>query len=339
MLGLAQLSQLHGDDHAGSAERLQEMEELLHRGAQLTQQLLLFSRREEPRTEPLDLNEAIRDTAKLLRHLLRANVTLELDLAGEPLPVLADRGQLGQVWMNLAVNGADAMPDGGTLTVRSGRDRDTVWFSVTDTGRGIAEDIRDRIFEPFFTTKGDASGTGLGLAVVHGIVTQHGGEVEVASEPGRGATFKVVLPRHAAPGERASQPKTGLDALPAGAGQRVLLVEDNLAVRRAIERLLARLRYDVTAAGSAEEAEALAGSQPFALLLTDMVLPGRSGSTLANRLRARWPRLPVVLMSGYTEDEIARDQAAKGEVRFLQKPVDLATLAREVHDALAEEKA
>ncbi len=336
MLGLTQLSRLRGEDLASSAERIQEMEELLHRGAQLTQQLLLFSRREEPKVEPLDLNDAIRETAKLLRHLLRANVTLRLELSPDPLPVLADRGQLGQVWMNLAVNGADAMPEGGTLTVRSGQDGDGAWFSVTDTGHGIADDIRDRIFEPFFTTKGDASGTGLGLAVVHGIVTQHGGEIEVASEPGRGATFKVVLPRRAAADEAAITPKSGFDAFPAGRGQRVLLVEDNLAVRRAIERLLSRLRYDVAAAGSAEEAELLAEARPFDLLLTDMVLPGRSGSALANRLRARWPSLPVVLMSGYTEDEIARDQAAKGEVRFMQKPVDLATLAREVHDALSE---
>ena len=334
MLGLTQLLRLRDTDR-GDAERFQEMEELLHRGAQLAQQLLLFSRRGEPQAEPLDLNEAIGDTAKLLRHLLRANVTLALDLSAEPLPVLADRGQLGQVWMNLAVNGADAMPQGGTLTVRSGADGDAVWFSVSDTGHGIPEDIRDRIFEPFFTTKGDASGTGLGLAVVHGIVTQHGGEVEVESEPGRGATFRVLLPRHAAADGRAAAPRTGLDALPAGDGQRILLVEDNLPVRRAIERLLTRLRYQVVAAGSAEEAEGLAAGQPPALLLTDMVLPGRSGSELATRLRAARPDLPVVLMSGYTEDEIARDQAAKGEVRFLQKPVDLATLAREIRDALS----
>jgi PAS domain S-box-containing protein len=336
MLALTQLSRLRGEDLATSAERLQDMEELLRRAAQLTQQLLLFSRRDEPKTEPFDLNEAIRDTAKLLRHLMRANVTVDLQLLAEPLPVLADRGQLGQVWMNLAVNGADAMPEGGVLTVRSGLDGDVVWFSVSDTGHGIADDIRDRIFEPFFTTKGDSSGTGLGLAVVHGIVTKHGGEVEVKSEPGQGATFKVILPRHPVADERVTTPKTGLDALPAGAGQRVLLVEDNLAVRRAIERLLTRLHYDTTAVGSAEEAELLADAQPFDLLLTDMVLPGRSGSALANRLRGKRPHLPVVLMSGYTEDEIARDQAAKGEVRFLQKPVDLATLAREVRDALTE---
>ncbi len=339
MLGLTQLSRLHGDA-GGSEERQLEMEQLLHRGAQLTQQLLLFSRREEPKAERFDLNDGIRETAKLLRHLLRANVSLVFELSREPLPVEADRGQIGQVWMNLAVNATDAMPDGGTLTVRSGRRGDAdVWFSVTDTGHGIPDDIRDHIFEPFFTTKGDQSGTGLGLAVVHGIVTQHGGEVEVTSTVGAGTTFRVVLPRRIDAGASETAPATGeVGRLPQGNGERVLLVEDNDSVRRAFERLLLRLGYVVKAASSAEEADQLPASEPYALLLTDMVLPGMSGAGLATHLRARWPELRLVFMSGYTEDEALRKRAAEGEVRFLQKPVDLMTLAREVHDALAESR-
>jgi PAS domain S-box-containing protein len=337
MLGLTQLTRLRGEDLASSEERLQEMEELLRRGAQLTQQLLLFSRREEIKAEPLDLNQVIRDTAKLLHRLLGANVSLTLELSPERLPVMADPGQIGQVWMNLAVNATDAMPEGGTLTVRSGRRGDTdVWFSVGDTGHGIPDDIRDHIFEPFFTTKRDRRGTGLGLAVVHGIVTQHGGEVEVASTVGKGTTFRVLLPRRAEEGDAAAPEAAQAVALPKGNGERVLLVEDNDSVRRAFERLLIRLGYEVTAAGSAEEAEALPASQPFALLLTDMVLPGQSGAGLATQLRTRWPALKLIFMSGYTEDEALRKRAAEGEVRFLQKPVDLGTLAREVRDALAE---
>ena len=339
MLGLTQLERLRGGDPSPSVERLQEMEELLRRGAQLTQQLLLFSRREEPKTERFDLNDGIRDTAKLLQRLLRADVTLAFALAAEPLPVEADRGQIGQVCMNLAVNGADAMPEGGTLTVRSGRERDDVWFSVTDTGHGIPEAIRDHIFEPFFTTKGDQRGTGLGLAVVHGIVTQHGGEVEVESTVGTGTTFRVLLPRRADEGDAAAPEAARATALPRGDGQRVLLVEDNDAVRRAFERLLVRLGYEVRAVGSAEEAELLPTPQPFTLLLTDMVLPGMSGAVLAARLRERWPALRVIFMSGYTEDEVLRKKAAMGEERFLQKPVDLPTLAREVHAALKEDSA
>ena len=337
MLGLTQLERLRGGDPATSAERLQEMEELLRRGAQLTQQLLLFSRREEPRTERFDLNDGIRESAKLLQRLLRADVTLAFELAAEPLPVEADRGQIGQVCMNLAVNAADAMPEGGTLTVRSGRERDDVWFSVTDTGHGIPEPIRDHIFEPFFTTKGDQRGTGLGLAVVHGIVTQHGGEVEVESAVGRGATFRVMLPRRPNEGGAPAPAAGDGAALPRGDGERVLLVEDNDAVRRAFERLLVRLGYQVTAAPSAEEAEALPAEPPYDLLLTDMVLPGLSGAALATRLRPRWPACKVIFMSGYTEDEVVRRKAAQGEERFLQKPVDLATLAREVAAALKED--
>ena len=336
MLGLTQLERLRGGDPATAADRLQEMEELLRRGAQLTQQLLLFSRREEPKAERFDLNDGIRETAKLLQRLLRADVALTFDLAAEPLPVEADRGQIGQVCMNLAVNAADAMPEGGTLTVRSGRQGDDVWFSVADTGHGIPEDIRDHIFEPFFTTKGDQRGTGLGLAVVHGIVTQHGGEVEVQSAVGRGTTFRVLLPRRADETDAAAPAAAHAATLPRGDGQRVLLVEDNDAVRRAFERLLVRLGYEVRAVGSAEEAELLPAPQPFTLLLTDMVLPGMSGAVLAARLRERWPTLRVIFMSGYTEDEVLRRKAALGEERFLQKPVDLGTLAREVHEALQE---
>ena len=337
MLGLTQLERVHGEDLAGSPERLAELEELLHRGAQLTQQLLLFSRREEPKVERFELNHAIGETAKLLRRLLPENVSLDLELGTERLMVSADRGQIGQVWMNLAVNAADAMPDGGRLTVRSGREgANHVWFSLTDTGHGIADDIRDRIFEPFFTTKSAQSGTGLGLAVVHGIVTQHGGRVEVSSAAGAGATFKVLLPRGPTEVTTAGRERPELAALPHGAGQRLLLVEDNISVRQTFERLLKRLGYDVTTAASAEEAEGLALTQSFPLLLTDMMLPGLSGADLAERLRQRYPRLQVILMSGYTDDDEIRRRAAHGSLRFLQKPVDLETLANEVHAAFAE---
>jgi len=338
MLGLTQLAHLQGEDLSNSPERLAELEELLHRGARLTQQLLLFSRREEPKVERFELNHAIRETAKLLRRLLPANVSLELDLGQERLMVSADRGQIGQVWMNLAVNAADAMPDGGRLMVQSGREGENhIWFSVTDTGHGIADDVRSHIFEPFFTTKSANSGTGLGLAVVHGIVTQHGGRVDVVSPAGAGATFTVVLPRGPGDATAGESERPASPALPQGAGQRVLLVEDNASVRRTFERLLKRLGYEVITAASAEEAEGLALTQPFALLLTDMMLPGRSGADLAERLRQRLPEVRVILMSGYTDDEEIRRRAAHGSLRFLPKPVDLEMLAREVHAALGED--
>jgi len=335
MLGVSDLLRSGELAPAEQGEQLDELEELLHRGAQLTRQLLLFSRREEPKVEPCDLNTVVRETAKLLRRLLRENVDLRLELAEVPLDLVADRGQLGQVWMNLAVNAADAMPDGGTLTVRSGRADDAhVWFSVEDTGHGIPDAVRAHIFEPFYTTKRDHRGTGLGLSVVHGIVSGHGGRVEVVSEVGHGSAFRVVLPARGVAGEAAARSGGEARRIPRGRGERLLLVEDNDSVRRTFRRLLSGLGYQVTAVESAEEAEALPALAPFDLLLTDVLLPGASGGELARRLRARWPALAVVFMSGYAEDDIIREDVAAGGAKYLQKPVDIEALGSAVRAVL-----
>ncbi len=335
MLGVSDLLR-SGELAAGEVgEQLDELEELFHRGGQLTRQLLLFSRREEPKVEACDLNTVVRDTAKLLRRLVRENVVLRMELSEEPLDLVADRGQLGQVWMNLAVNAADAMAEGGTLTVRSGRIADThVWFSVEDTGHGISDEVRAHIFEPFYTTKRDHRGTGLGLSVVHGIVAGHGGRVEVASEVGRGSAFRVVLPAHGAAGAAAARGGAEARRVPRGKGERLLLVEDNESVRRTFQRLLSGLGYQVTAVESAEEAEVLRPVVPFELLLTDVLLPGASGGKLAQRLKARWPGLAVVFMSGYAEDELIRGDVSEGGATYLQKPVDIEALGSAVRAAL-----
>ena len=336
MLGLSDILRMPGVGPLEAREQLDDIEELLHWGTLLTRQLLLFSRREEPRAERCDLNEVLTTTAKLLRHLVRENVQLVLDLADEPLNLVADHAQLGQVWMNLAMNAVDAMPDGGRMTVRSGPEgRTHVWFSVEDTGHGIPEDVREHLFEPFFSTKDDQHGTGLGLAVVHGIVTGHRGRVEVETTVGAGSCFRVVLPV----GTRTpAVPDVGLGSaapLPRGAGQTILLVEDHASVRQVFERLLRGLGYIVVSADSAEAAEQVPDLDRIALLLTDMMLPGASGRELAQRLQLRRPDLRVIFMSGYTEDEVIRHSAADGSARFLQKPVDLDRLAREVQAALA----
>jgi two-component system cell cycle sensor histidine kinase/response regulator CckA len=332
MLGVTDLLRTEGE---ATRDHVDELEELLHRGAQLTRQLLLFSRREEPRAERFDLNVLVRDTARLLRRLLRENVELRMELADGPLEVVADRGQLGQVWMNLAVNAADAMPDGGTLTVRSGRaGAGQVWFAVEDTGHGIPEEARAHIFEPFFTTKRDHRGTGLGLSVVHGIVAGHGGRIEVTGETGGGTSFRVVLPAGGVADPARGLGAAAADQLPRGQGESLLLVEDNDSVRRTFERLLTGLGYRVVAVESAEDAARLPESAPFDLLLTDVLLPGASGGELARHLKARWPALAVVFMSGYTEDEIIRHDVAVGGARYLQKPVDIGTLGGSLRAAL-----
>jgi PAS domain S-box-containing protein len=336
MLGLSDILRMPGVGPQEAREQLDDLEELLHRGTLLTRQLLLFSRQEEPRAERCDLNEVVTTTAKLLRRLVRENVQVVMDLAVEPLHLVADHAQLGQVWMNLAVNAVDAMPDGGCMTVRSGWEgRHHVWFSVADTGHGIPEDVRAHLFEPFFSTKDDQRGTGLGLAVVHGIVTGHRGRVEVETTLGAGSCFRVVLPVGA---RTPSVPDAGIGTeapLPRGDGQTILLVEDNQSVRSVFERLLRGLGYVVVSADSAEAAEQVPDLERVAVLLTDMMLPGASGRELAQRLQLRRPDLRVIFMSGYTEDEVVRRGAADGSARFLQKPVDLDRLAREVQAALA----
>ena len=336
MLGLSDILRMPGLAPQEAREQVDDLEELLHRGTLLTRQLLLFSRQEQPLAERCDLNEVVRTTAKLLRHLVRENVQLVLELADEPLHLVADHAQLGQVWMNLAVNAVDAMPSGGRMTVRSGREgRTHVWFAVEDTGHGIPDDVREHIFEPFFSTKDDQRGTGLGLAVVHGIVTGHRGRVEVETTVGAGSRFRVVLPI-AARAASLPEPSAGSAApMPRGEGQTILLVEDNASVRSVFERLLRGLGYVVVSADSAEVAEQVADLDRVALLLTDMMLPGASGRELAQRLLLRRPDLRVIFMSGYTEDEVVRHGAADGSARFLQKPVDIERLAREVRAALA----
>ena len=337
-LSLTQLLQAHAHEPERVKALGLELAHQINHGASLTRQLLLFSRRETTRPEPLDLNDVVRDAARMLRRLVRANISLEIELADEALPVTADRGQVEQVLMNLAVNASDAMPEGGRCTIRTGAlGAGHVWLTMEDTGVGIPEAIRQRIFEPFFSTKGVGQGTGLGLSVAHGIVTHHGGSIEVGSEVGRGTRFRVILPRAGSAGSAAVDESPKATAgLPEGNGERVLVVEDEAAAREGLREILRSLGYEVVAAGSGEEAAALPPEQPFDLLLTDLMLPGISGPRLAASLRQRWPSLRVVLMSGYPEDEAVRKGIAEGSIRFLQKPFDMARLAHEIKEALAE---
>jgi CheY-like chemotaxis protein len=305
------------------------------RGAALTRQLLLFSRQEARRLEPLDLNQVVRQFSQMMR-LVRENVWVSLELGETAIPVMGDRGQLEQVLMNLVVNAADAMPQGGRLTIRTRREKDDAVLEVMDTGTGMDDETQSRLFEPFFTTKDASKGTGLGLSVVHGIVTSHGGRVEAESLVGRGSTFRVVFPVAVRP-EVAPEPLGVIDRarLATGAGERILVVEDEAGAREGLEQVLTMLGYRVTAVGSGTEADSLPPEPGFDLLLTDYLLPDVFGTDLAVRLRERWPAVQVVLMSGYAEDEAVRQKISQGRLRFLQKPFDMATLAREVHDTLA----
>jgi len=336
LLSYTTVLRLAAADPARLAAIAGELDQHIQRAASLTRQLLLFSRRGTTRREPVELGALVRASGEFLRRLLRENIAFAVDTAAPPLLVEADRGQLDQVLMNLVVNAADAMPAGGSLRIAA-RAAAPGWaeLAVADTGYGIPEEIRVRIFEPFFTTKGAERGTGLGLAVVHGIVEEHGGRVELESEEGAGTTFRIILPLlPAGQGEVPAEVAPASPEPAPGRGESVLVVEDEEAARQGLREILGMLGYRVATAQSAEEALPLAEAGGFDVLLTDLLLPGVSGMELARILRERRPGLRVVMMSGYAGDEAMRRAIAAGELRFLEKPFDVGALARELRAAL-----
>ncbi|HEU4977368.1 MAG TPA: PAS domain S-box protein [Solirubrobacteraceae bacterium] len=316
---------------------IEEIGRAAERAAALTRQLLMFSRREVAKKERLDVGELVRDLERLLNRTLSERIALRIMCDSALPPVLADRAQLEQVLVNLAVNARDAMPDGGTLAITVRAAEDGVCVTVVDDGAGMPAEVADRAFEPFFTTKEPGHGTGLGLATVHGIVTDSGGSVRIDSAPGAGTTITVTLPA-AAPGAGGREaPAAPPAAPPAPASATVLVVEDQDPVRRQAVRILGAEGYVVREAASADEA--LASWEPVDLLITDLVMPGMSGSELAGHARDRTPGLRVVYMSGHTDDEIVKAGAREGDIAFVQKPFTRDALLRAVAEALAEEPA
>jgi two-component system cell cycle sensor histidine kinase/response regulator CckA len=301
------------------------------RASALTRQLLMFSRREVVKPEVIDVGGLARELERLLARTLSERVELRIVVGHDLVPVLADRARLEQVLVNLAVNARDAMPDGGTLSIAVDGTPGGVRIRVVDDGVGMSEEVRERAFEPFFTTKAPGEGTGLGLATVHGIVTDSGGTVELQSSPGRGTTVTILLPgcpEAASPADAPEEPPER-----AAAGARVLVVEDQEAVRRQACRILAAHGYEVSEAGGAQEA--LDGWQPVDVLVTDIVMPGMTGQRLAALAAQRNPDLRVVYMSGHTEDALVRNGARARDIAFVQKPFTRASLLRAVEQSLA----
>jgi PAS domain S-box-containing protein len=331
-----ELLEMGGGLPAEVGDGLKQIRTVAGRAAELTRQLLLFSRRQVIQPRPLDLNDLVANFARLLQRLIREDVRLQLRLHPAPLMVQADAGMLEQVLMNLAVNARDAMPGGGQLvieTLKTTVDASVtevnpeaapgayVCISVSDTGGGIPPEILPRIFEPFFTTKEVGKGTGLGLATVFGIVKQHHGWLKVDNEPGRGATFRIYLPAAALPAA-AAVPAAGRKK-PAGGSETILLAEDELMVRKLVSSILERHGYQVLGAGNGVEALKLwrehRGS--VALLLTDLVMPGGlSGLELARQLQAEDTDLKVVFISGYSAEIAGRELQLHSGENFAQKP-------------------
>ncbi|MEX2048171.1 MAG: response regulator, partial [Gemmatimonadota bacterium] len=320
------------------------------RAAQLTSRLLTFSRRERARTELVDVSALVSGLESLLRRTLGEQVDLHLALAPSLPPVVSDPGELEQVLLNLAVNARDAMPLGGVLTIstdglevdaRLARHRPElspgryVRLSVADTGLGMTADVKARALEPFFTTKEQGYGTGLGLATVWGIVSQAGGALELDSAHGDGTTVSVVLPAGAVGAPSPGVPSSASAPVQTG-GETVLVVEDEPSVRELISRILSEHGYRVLAAGDGAEALALVERHEarLDLLLTDVVLPGVSGSELVAILTAARPGLSVLAMSGYAGEGIAHGRRLDDGVPFLAKPFSREALLSAVRDAL-----
>ena len=328
----SQLQVLRRRQTPADIERMVTMlEEQVKRGSSLTRQLLLFARRETAKPETFDLNDVLRTTSKMLRHLVRENIRFETRFAPKPLYISGDRSEFEQVLMNLVINAADAMPDGGHLVVTTDVSDGRCVLRVSDDGCGISEDIRERIFEPFFTTKAAGKGTGLGLAVVHGIVTRAGGTIHVVSEAGRGSVFTIEVPLSDTPGA-VTQPAR-VQSQP-GKGETILLVEDNDTVRIGLRELLSTYDYSVVDVTTAEAVDELPPATAPALLLTDVILPGVAGPVLAERLMARWPDLRVVLMSGYTDQQSIPTSIHGRSVSLLRKPFDAVELLDEIRHAM-----
>ncbi|MGE0432444.1 MAG: PAS domain S-box protein [Planctomycetota bacterium] len=316
------------------------------RAAELTRQLLAFARRQVFAPAVVTVNETIRRLQHMLRRLIREDIDITIELDPTPTSVRVDPGQLEQVIVNLVVNASDAMPDGGTLTIRTDHlelgansasrvhvDLKPGWYvtlHVIDTGIGIAPEILPRLFDPFFTTKPVGLGTGLGLSTCYGIVRQSEGVITVDSAPGRGSSFRVWLPRVAPGTDPAAQ--SDENQLPGG-DETVLLVEDEAMVRKLTTRILSRLGYRILQASDGEEAlrvMAQAGPDAIDLLVTDVVMPRMGGRELARRIRDLRPGLRVLFVSGYSDEAIAMDEPSA----FLQKPFTMQLLAQRIRELL-----
>jgi len=339
VLGYAELLLADPDDRESVIRGLNEIKMAGERGAELTAQLLTFSRKQIARPRPLSLNGLIQQSGGMLQRVIGEDVRLEVTLAPDLWNIKADRGQLHQVLMNLVVNGREAMPNGGTLSILTGNCTghpgagDYVLLQVRDTGEGMDERTRQNIFEPFFTTKrhGKGGGTGLGMATVFGVVTQAGGQIFVESELGQGTTFDVYFPRDSSAAmEPSTREQPATPTAPFKARGRVLVVEDQAEVRTVTCTILRNLGLEVIEADSGEAALSLAESDParIELLLTDVIMQGMNGRDLAARFASARPDTKVVFMSGYTDRIMSPDGLLDSAVEFLQKPFKPEELAR-----------
>jgi two-component system cell cycle sensor histidine kinase/response regulator CckA len=351
MIGFCDLLLLRHQPGDASFADIMQIRQNANRAANLVRQLLAFSRQQTLQPKVLDASEALTELSHLLRRLIGAAIELKVLHARDPWPVRVDQGQLEQVIINLAVNARDAMPQGGTLTIRTSnasRTRperhgdeeipagDYVRIDVEDTGTGIPPEILGRIFEPFFSTKAVGSGTGLGLSTVYGIVRQTGGFVTVETGVGKGSIFTLLLPRWIGPAGADGgtvEPVRRRDLTGAGT---VLLVEDEDAVRLFGARALRNKGYKVVEAKTGDAALDIVREMgaEIDLLITDVVMPQMDGTTLIREARKLFPALKIVCISGYAEEQFRQNLEGFENVHFLPKPFSLDQLAAKAKEAL-----
>ena len=329
---------------------LKEAQDAADLGARLTERLLAFGRRSILEPEIVDLNRLVVGLTDMLRRTLEERIDLSTVLGNDLWPAKSDPSQVESAIINLAVNARDAMPDGGRLIIETRNAEFSeldlpdeagltpgqyVQLSVTDTGAGMAEDIRERVFEPFFTTKQAGRGTGLGLPMVYGFARQSGGHVTIYSEVGKGTTVNIYLPRSAGGMETERAALSVLQAQ-AGRGERILVVEDDERVRLLTVRRLDALGYKVLEAADGPQALAILQDQSVDLVFSDLVMPGGiSGDQLCRRIQELYPGVRALLTSGYAEERVRGEMAAGQHIRVLRKPYRTADLAEAIQDALA----
>lgn len=350
ILGYSDITKRNLQDGDPLRRNVDEIIKASERAASLTRQLLAFSRKQVMQPRVFDVNTVVSDLEKMLRRMIGEDIELRVGSESDLGNIKADPVQLEQVIMNLVVNARDAMPKGGKLSIETANvyldesysqdhvsvvPGDYVMLAISDTGCGMNEETRQHIFEPFFTTKEQGKGTGLGLSTVYGIVKQSGGNIWVYSEEGHGTTFKIYFPRVTAEAEEYRRTANAHEV--AGGSETILLVEDAEWVRTLARQVLETAGYRVLEAGNADTAIRLCdkiNGDRIDLLLTDVVMPGMSGNDMSRIISAKHPGMPVLYMSGYTDDAIVQHGVLEAGINFLQKPFTPAALALKVREVL-----
>lgn len=348
IMGYGSILLMNTDKDSTLKSYVESMLASAERATALTQSLLAFSRKQTISPKNIELNSVIKNVEKLLRRLIGEDIELQIEMSPAAVPVFADQGQIEQVLINLAANARDAMPQGGSLTIKTEvlKGNEEVFsrfsqtkpgkyacISVVDTGTGMNKETAQRIFEPFFTTKEEGKGTGLGLSIVHGVITQHNGYIDVHSEPGRGTTFTMYLPLASPPKERVRAP---IRPRPVGGSETILVAEDNDPVRILIRTILTESGYSVVESADGEDAVDKFKHHPHAidLLLLDVILPKNDGKSVYEEIRVLNPHIKALFMSGYTTEIIERHGILQNGFNFLQKPLVPHTLLSKVRDVL-----